>query len=61
MAVYVGNYIDCLEIGVVVGWVFDCMKLGDFGGELEIEDLFLEVFDFGIVWYYIDLVYMVKV
>ena len=54
------NYVDRPEIGAVAGRVFDRMKLGDSGGELEIEDLPPEASDPGIAWYHIDLVHTVK-
>ncbi|MDE5103097.1 MAG: hormogonium polysaccharide biosynthesis glycosyltransferase HpsN [Trichodesmium sp. St19_bin2] len=60
LAAHAGNYIDRPEIGAVAGRVFDRMKLGDSGGELEIEDLPPEASDPGIAWYHIDLVHTVK-
>ena len=60
MAAHARNYIDRPEIGAVAGRVFDRMKLGDSGGELEIEDLPPEASDPGIAWYHIDLVHTVK-
>ena len=54
------NYVDRPEIGAVAGRVFDRMKLGDSGGELEIEDLPPEASDPGIAWYHIDLVHTVR-
>ncbi len=60
LAAHARNYVDCPEIGAVAGRVFDRMKLGDSGGELEIEDLPPEASDPGIAWYHIDLVHTVK-
>lgn len=60
LAAHARNYIDRPEIGAVAGRVFDRMKLGDSGGELEIEDLPPEASDPGIAWYHIDLVHTVK-
>ncbi|WP_239121238.1 MULTISPECIES: hormogonium polysaccharide biosynthesis glycosyltransferase HpsN [Spirulina sp. CCY15215] len=53
------NY-DRPEVGAVAGRVFDRMKLGDSGGDLEIETLPPEAMDPGIAWYYIDLVHTTK-
>lgn len=53
------NY-DRLEVGAVAGRVFDRMKLGDSGGDLEIEELPPEAMDPGIAWYHIDLVHTIK-
>ncbi|MEM1171388.1 MAG: hormogonium polysaccharide biosynthesis glycosyltransferase HpsN [Cyanobacteria bacterium P01_H01_bin.35] len=60
LAAHARNYLDRPEIGGVAGRVFDRMKLGDSGGELEIEDLPPEASDPGIAWYHIDLVHTVK-
>ncbi|NEQ41228.1 MAG: glycosyltransferase family 2 protein [Okeania sp. SIO3I5] len=60
LAAHVRNYVDRPEVGAVAGRVFDRMKLGDSGGELEIEDLPPEASDPGIAWYHIDLVHTVK-
>ncbi|MBK1990504.1 glycosyltransferase family 2 protein [Sphaerospermopsis aphanizomenoides BCCUSP55] len=54
------NYIEHPEVGAVAGRVFDRMKLGDSGGELEIEYLPPEAMDPGIAWYHIDLVHTTK-
>lgn len=54
------NYVENPEIGAVAGRVFDRMKLGDSGGELEIEYLPPEAMDPGIAWYHIDLVHTTK-
>lgn len=54
------NYADRPDVGAVAGRVFDRMKLGDSGGDLEIEDLPPEASDPGIAWYHIDLVHTVK-
>ncbi len=47
-------------MGAVAGRVFDRMKLGDSGGELEIEYLPPQAMDPGIAWYHIDLVHTIK-
>lgn len=60
LAAHARNYADRPEIGAVAGRVFDRMKLGDSGGDLEIEDLPPEASDPGIAWYHIDLVHTVK-
>ncbi len=60
LAAHARNYVDRPEIGAVAGRVFDRMKLGDSGGDLEIEDLPPEASDPGIAWYHIDLVHTVK-
>jgi GT2 family glycosyltransferase len=54
------NYINNPEIGAVAGRVFDRMKLGDSGGDLEIDFLPPEAMDPGIAWYHIDLVHTIK-
>lgn len=60
LAAHAKNYIENPEIGAVAGRVFDRMKLGDSGGELEIEYLPPEAMDPGIAWYHIDLVHTTK-
>ncbi len=59
-AAHARNYQERPEVGAVAGRVFDRMKLGDSGEELEIEELPPEAADPGIAWYYIDLVHTVK-
>ncbi|MDY7021287.1 MAG: hormogonium polysaccharide biosynthesis glycosyltransferase HpsN [Cyanobacteriota bacterium] len=59
------NYIEAgtstpKNIGAVAGRVFDRMKLGDSGGDLEIEELPPQASDPGIAWYHIDLVHTIK-
>jgi GT2 family glycosyltransferase len=60
LATHAKNYVENPEIGAVAGRVFDRMKLGDSGGELEIEYLPPEAMDPGIAWYHIDLVHTTK-
>lgn len=60
LAAHAKNYVENPEIGAVAGRVFDRMKLGDSGGELEIEYLPPEAMDPGIAWYHIDLVHTIK-
>jgi GT2 family glycosyltransferase len=60
LTAHVKNYLENPEIGAVAGRVFDRMKLGDSGGELEIEYLPPEAMDPGIAWYHIDLVHTTK-
>lgn len=60
LATHVKNYVQNPEIGAVAGRVFDRMKLGDSGGELQIEDLPPEAMDAGIAWYHVDLVHTIK-
>jgi GT2 family glycosyltransferase len=60
LTAHVNNYLQNPEIGAVAGRVFDRMKLGDSGGELEIEYLPPEAMDPGIAWYHIDLVHTTK-
>jgi GT2 family glycosyltransferase len=60
LAAHVKNYVENPEIGAVAGRVFDRMKLGDSGGELEIEYLPPEAMDPGVAWYHIDLVHTTK-
>ncbi|MEH2339205.1 hormogonium polysaccharide biosynthesis glycosyltransferase HpsN [Nostoc sp.] len=54
------NYLQNPEVGAVAGRVFDRMKLGDSGGDLQIEYLPPEAMDPGIAWYHIDLVHTIK-
>lgn len=54
------NYLQNPEVGAVAGRVFDRMKLGDSGGDLEIEYLPPEAMDPAIAWYHIDLVHTTK-
>jgi GT2 family glycosyltransferase len=60
LAAHAKNYVENPEVGAVAGRVFDRMKLGDSGGELEIEYLPPEAMDPGIAWYHIDLVHTIK-
>ncbi|MBH8574630.1 glycosyltransferase family 2 protein [Nostocaceae cyanobacterium CENA369] len=60
LAAHVKNYLQNPEVGAVAGRVFDRMKLGDSGGELEIEYLPPQAMDPGIAWYHIDLVHTTK-
>ncbi|WP_066379227.1 hormogonium polysaccharide biosynthesis glycosyltransferase HpsN [Anabaena sp. CA = ATCC 33047] len=60
ISAHVKNYANNPEIGAVAGRVFDRMKLGDSGGELEIEYLPPEAMNPGIAWYHIDLVHTIK-
>lgn len=60
LAAHAKNYVQNPEVGAVAGRVFDRMKLGDSGGELEIEYLPPQAMDPGIAWYHIDLVHTVK-
>ncbi|MEA5618012.1 hormogonium polysaccharide biosynthesis glycosyltransferase HpsN [Cronbergia sp. UHCC 0137] len=60
LTAHVKNYLQNPEIGAVAGRVFDRMKLGDSGGELEIEYLPPAAMDPGIAWYHIDLVHTTK-
>lgn len=60
LAAHAQNYVENPELGAVAGRVFDRMKLGDSGGELEIEYLPPEAMDPGIAWYHIDLVHTTK-
>ncbi len=54
------NYRDNPEIGAVAGRVFDRMKLGESGGNLQIDYLPPQAMDPGIAWYNIDLVHTDK-
>ncbi|MCC5609931.1 hormogonium polysaccharide biosynthesis glycosyltransferase HpsN [Nostoc sp. CHAB 5834] len=54
------NYLQNPEVGAVAGRVFDRMKLGDSGGDLQIEYLPPQAMDPGIAWYHIDLVHTIK-
>ncbi|MEH2320810.1 hormogonium polysaccharide biosynthesis glycosyltransferase HpsN [Nostoc sp.] len=60
LAAHAKNYLQNPEVGAVAGRVFDRMKLGDSGGDLEIEYLPPQAMDPGIAWYYIDLVHTIK-
>jgi GT2 family glycosyltransferase len=60
LSAHAKNYVQNLEVGAVAGRVFDRMKLGDSGGELEIEYLPPQAMDPGIAWYHIDLVHTIK-
>jgi GT2 family glycosyltransferase len=60
LAAHAQNYVQNPEIGAVAGRVFDRMKLGDSGGDLEIEYLPPAAMDPGIAWYHIDLVHTTK-
>ncbi|HLO84751.1 MAG TPA: hormogonium polysaccharide biosynthesis glycosyltransferase HpsN [Nostocaceae cyanobacterium] len=60
LAAHVKNYLQNPEIGAVAGRVFDRMKLGESGGDLQIEDLPPQAMNPGIAWYYIDLVHTIK-
>lgn len=60
ISAHIKNYLQNPEIGAVAGRVFDRMKLGDSGGDLEIEYLPPEAMDPGIAWYHIDLVHTIK-
>jgi GT2 family glycosyltransferase len=60
LAAHAKNYLQNPEVGAVAGRVFDRMKLGDSGGDLEIEYLPPEAMDPGIAWYHIDLVHTIK-
>ena len=60
LAAHGKNYLQNPEVGAVAGRVFDRMKLGDSGGELEIEYLPPQAMDPGIAWYHIDLVHTIK-
>ncbi|MEH2071585.1 MAG: hormogonium polysaccharide biosynthesis glycosyltransferase HpsN [Nostoc sp.] len=60
LTAHVKNYLQNQEVGAVAGRVFDRMKLGDSGGDLEIEYLPPEAMDPGIAWYHIDLVHTIK-
>ncbi|MBD2343221.1 hormogonium polysaccharide biosynthesis glycosyltransferase HpsN [Anabaena subtropica] len=60
LAAHAKNYVQNPEVGAVAGRVFDRMKLGDSGGDLEIEYLPPEAMDPGIAWYHIDLVHTIK-
>ncbi|MHC5832027.1 MAG: glycosyltransferase family A protein, partial [Nostoc sp.] len=54
LAAHAKNYLQNPEVGAVAGRVFDRMKLGDSGGDLEIEYLPPQAMDPGIAWYHID-------
>ncbi len=54
------NYLQNPEVGAVAGRVFDRMKLGDSGGDLQIEYLPPQAMDPGIAWYHIDLVHTIR-
>ncbi|NMG08180.1 hormogonium polysaccharide biosynthesis glycosyltransferase HpsN [Brasilonema sp. UFV-L1] len=54
------NFLEKPEVGAIAGRVFDRMKLGDSGGNLQIEYLPPQAMDPGIAWYYIDLVHTIK-
>ncbi|MEH2084440.1 MAG: hormogonium polysaccharide biosynthesis glycosyltransferase HpsN [Nostoc sp.] len=60
LAAHAKNYVQNPEVGAVAGRVFDKMKLGDSGGDLQIEYLPPEAMDPGIAWYHIDLVHTIK-
>jgi GT2 family glycosyltransferase len=60
LAAHAKNYVQNPDIGAVAGRVFDRMKLGDSGGNLEIEYLPPEAMDPGVAWYHIDLVHTIK-
>ncbi|MBW4613776.1 MAG: hormogonium polysaccharide biosynthesis glycosyltransferase HpsN [Desmonostoc vinosum HA7617-LM4] len=60
LAAHAKNYTQNPEIGAVAGRVFDRMKLGDSGGDLQIEYLPPQAMDPGIAWYHIDLVHTTK-
>ena len=60
LAAHAKNYLQNPEVGAVAGRVFDRMKLGDSGGDLQIEYLPPEAMDPGIAWYHIDLVHTIK-
>ncbi|MEH2246415.1 hormogonium polysaccharide biosynthesis glycosyltransferase HpsN [Nostoc sp.] len=60
LAAHAKNYLQNPEVGAVAGRVFDRMKLGDSGGDLEIEYLPPQAMDPGIAWYHIDLVHTIK-
>ncbi|KAF3885513.1 MULTISPECIES: hormogonium polysaccharide biosynthesis glycosyltransferase HpsN [Nostocales] len=60
LAAHAKNYVEQPEVGAVAGRVFDRMKLGDSGGNLQIEYLPPQAMDPGIAWYHIDLVHTVK-
>ncbi|MBD2383967.1 hormogonium polysaccharide biosynthesis glycosyltransferase HpsN [Cylindrospermum sp. FACHB-282] len=60
LAAHGKNYVQNPEVGAVAGRVFDRMKLGDSGGELQIEYLPPQAMDPGIAWYHIDLVHTIK-
>lgn len=60
LAAHGKNYVQNPEVGAVAGRVFDRMKLGDSGGDLQIEYLPPEAMDPGIAWYHIDLVHTIK-
>ncbi|MBN3924476.1 hormogonium polysaccharide biosynthesis glycosyltransferase HpsN [Nostoc sp. NMS4] len=60
LAAHAKNYVQNPEVGAVAGRVFDRMKLGDSGGDIEIEYLPPEAMDPGIAWYHIDLVHTIK-
>ncbi|BAB76140.1 hormogonium polysaccharide biosynthesis glycosyltransferase HpsN [Anabaena sp. FACHB-709] len=60
LAAHAKNYVQNPDVGSVAGRVFDRMKLGDSGGNLEIEYLPPEAMDPGVAWYHIDLVHTIK-
>ncbi|MEH2351050.1 MAG: hormogonium polysaccharide biosynthesis glycosyltransferase HpsN [Nostoc sp.] len=60
LAAHAKNYLQNPEVGAVAGRVFDRMKLGDSGGDLQIEYLPPQAMDPGIAWYHIDLVHTTK-
>ncbi|MBD2251370.1 hormogonium polysaccharide biosynthesis glycosyltransferase HpsN [Nostoc parmelioides] len=60
LAAHAKNYVQNPDVGAVAGRVFDRMKLGDSGGNLEIEYLPPEAMDPGVAWYHIDLVHTIK-
>ncbi|MBD2336585.1 glycosyltransferase [Calothrix sp. FACHB-156] len=60
LSAHVKNYLQNPEVGAVAGRVFDRMKLGDSGGDLQIEYLPPQAMDPGIAWYHIDLVHTIK-
>lgn len=60
LAAHGKNYVQNPEVGAVAGRVFDRMKLGDSGGDLQIEYLPPQAMDPGIAWYHIDLVHTIK-
>ncbi|NJM69142.1 MAG: glycosyltransferase family 2 protein [Scytonema sp. RU_4_4] len=60
LAAHAKNFLEKPEVGAIAGRVFDRMKLGDSGGNLQIEYLPPQAMDPGIAWYYIDLVHTIK-
>ncbi|NMG22535.1 hormogonium polysaccharide biosynthesis glycosyltransferase HpsN [Brasilonema bromeliae] len=60
LAAHAKNYLEKPEVGAIAGRVFDRMKLGDSGGNLQISYLPPQAMDPGIAWYYIDLVHTIQ-